>query len=360
MAASQITVLNDLPKFKGDQKPGDTNFQPGINVKTFFRTLDNHFKQQSIDNDQTKLQVLYALIDKEQGNAIDLVTCYAGKDAQYEDVKSEFMLMYPNFTASEFSYAARTALNNNINDPSIFCGMTKIQTQTQALVESYLSHPEMTKVGLLPECEIETVILYPGGGGESGPYTISIQQLLQNFSMHLFTATQLPNSTYDKLAGITPNVSSTRFMSLTVRAAQKQELDESYKCKKKPVIDKNQVIFQVQKREQQTYSKQRGDNKKACFRCGNTNHISKDCRVETYCSFCKIKGHTLKVCRKKKSQGKFCATCKKANSHDTKDCYSNQRLQVANVIEESTFEEPDGEYEDNSIPAREKQISEQE
>lgn len=360
MASSQFTILNDLPKFKGNKRPGESHFQPGINVKTFFRTLDNYFRQQAIshDNDQKKLQVLYALIDKEQGNAIDLVTCYAGKDVRYEDVKAEFLFMYPNFTASEYRHAARTVLESNIANTSTFCGMTKLETQTQALVESYLANPAMTKIGLIPESEVMTIITpHDDEAPQPGPYTITVPELLQNFSMHLIMSNQLPNQTYDKIANITPNVSSTRFMSLAVQAAEKQTLEESYRRKNnsyKKVADANQVIFQVQqseKREQTVNRTQKGAIQKECFRCGDLKHLSKQCRVETYCSFCKLKSHNLKACRKRKAQGKYCSWCKRENSHDTKDCYSAKKI-TTNVMEESQYEDPDRKYEDTGIQTR--------
>ena len=53
----------------------------------------------------------------------------------------------------------------------------------------------------------------------------------------------------------------------------------------------------VPRRQQPDKSQQR----KPCYRCGKTNHDSKDCRfADATCNYCKKKGHIAIVCRKKK------------------------------------------------------------
>ena len=45
------------------------------------------------------------------------------------------------------------------------------------------------------------------------------------------------------------------------------------------------------------------------------------------CSYCKIYGHTAKLCadRIAKAKGKYCHECKLSDSHNTDECYKNSR-----------------------------------
>lgn len=221
----QNIVLNDLPKFSGNPRLHDVNFVQGINVETFIRTLDNYFIQHQITDDVRKLQILFAQIDKEKGDANDLVTCYTGKLIPYIDFTNEFIHMYTiftsNFTSSEFKCATRTKRNED-----------------EATTPQRTSH-EPTR---------------------------------------------------------------------------------------------------------------------ACLKCEQENQIERGCRVDTYCSFCKIRGHTIMLCRKKKSQGKYCRNCNRENSRDTNECYVNQKsidhpqTKRANRINEVCVDDPDREYkEDNEV-----------
>ena len=45
----QLTVLNTLPLFKGNARiTDDDTFIPGVNVRVFFRALENYFEQNNI------------------------------------------------------------------------------------------------------------------------------------------------------------------------------------------------------------------------------------------------------------------------------------------------------------------------
>ena len=61
--ATSLTVINDLPKFRGNATHNEFDtFVQGINVKTFFRSLDNHFEQNKITDNAAKLRLLFAQI----------------------------------------------------------------------------------------------------------------------------------------------------------------------------------------------------------------------------------------------------------------------------------------------------------
>jgi len=330
-----ITVL-DLPKFRGNPKRGEIGFTPGVDVKTFFRSLDNHFSQKNITDNDAKVRTVFAQIDKERGNAIDWANMYAGKCAKYEDVKAEFFHAYPNFISSEFRHAANALADISIHTDDTFSDATRLEVYTRALVEAFVNKREMNALGITSETEIDIV----------GAQTITVPELLQNMILHMIVAQSVPIHIYEKLTGITPNISSTNFMALVIENTSRQTVEEGLRRRNaKKKIDENQAVFKIERSSQKEnyYNKS-----KTCYKCGMKNHISKDCRVDTYCSHCKVKSHNTSVCRKKKAHGKYCAICKRKDSHDTKDCYSNKKKypQSVKILEEtSVMEDVDKEYE---------------
>ena len=96
----------------------------------------------------------------------------AGRQVTYEEVQQEFLSMYPSFTTSEFRHAAKSAITINVKAPSYFAGMTKLETQTRALVDSYLDTAPMRQAGIEPEVELN--------GTQD---KLVVTDLLQNFAM---------------------------------------------------------------------------------------------------------------------------------------------------------------------------------
>ena len=69
MAMNHITILNGLPKFTGNPKPGEAPFKPEIDARTFMRTVENHFENNDVNEDDKKIQILFSSIDKTKGDA---------------------------------------------------------------------------------------------------------------------------------------------------------------------------------------------------------------------------------------------------------------------------------------------------
>ena len=65
---TQITVLNDLPRFAGRPKPGEAPLKNEVDARTFLRTVEIYFVANGITSDEHKLQIVYSLIDKKKGN----------------------------------------------------------------------------------------------------------------------------------------------------------------------------------------------------------------------------------------------------------------------------------------------------
>ena len=377
MSMNRLTILNDLPKFSGNARATDKNFRPGINVKNFFRTIENHFAANNINDDAKKVQILFALISKEQGDALDLINCFAGKTDNFETIKATFLSCYPNFSTSEFTHAVQTVIQHKLENPSLFCGLTKLETITRALVESYLDSSNMKKTGLGLETKIpvkkkkekkegEGEDSDDSDSGDEEQTEIELTNVLQNLLMHMVLSTQLHKKVYKKVSGIMPGTSSTTFMATAVKAAERQKLlDKDEQNKKGRGSTKTpEVIFKVENneyRKPQAGLENNGKGKSipTCFRCNKRGHMAKECRSSvpeqgtdncsrcgkkghshhecylknTKCSFCKRTGHLQKVCRKRLALGKFCSNCKVSNSHDTTECFKGD--QRVNVVEEN-------------------------
>jgi len=377
MAFNQLTVLNDLPRFTGNPKPGEPSFKMEIDARTFMRTVENYFASQSIVSDERKLHVLFSLIDKKKGDAIRLLTCYAGKAVTFEEVKTQFLNMYPSFKATEYQHAAKALLETNISHNNVFCAMTSLENTSRAAAEAYLNHEALTKGDFDIKTKLNaraqtvavpststaataatsaTAATTASSAGSATTATsatppsaepILLVDILQNMLMHLFVSTQTHNKVYEKLNAKGPQISSTQFMADTVKAVEKHKL--LYPTKKSERSD--DVIWQVKKRPdnagrstqrqaQQNVNRPprrnvaltnrpqtsttRTNTEFRCFNCGAKGHSRKECRT---CSFCKVYGHTAKKCtdRIAKARGKYCHECGIADSHNTNECFKSKR-----------------------------------
>ena len=70
-------------------------------------------------------------------------------------------------------------------------------------------------------------LLVPGTSTQTDQIPTPLADLLQNFVLHLFAATQNPNKIYEQVSGVESKTSSTGFISETVKA------QEAYSQKKK-------------------------------------------------------------------------------------------------------------------------------
>ena len=105
MTTNQFTILSELPKFTGNPTLGEPSFKSEVDARTFLRSLENYFLNNEITDDAKKVSVLYSLIDKREGDAIRFITCYQGQKVTFDELKRDFLEMYPSFTVTDFRSA---------------------------------------------------------------------------------------------------------------------------------------------------------------------------------------------------------------------------------------------------------------
>ena len=270
-----VLFLNNLPRFRGNLRPNERESStPFIDVKIFLRSIDNYLTQNNITNNEQKVRILFGQIDQTSGDAVDLFNCYSGRNPRYEAVIDDFISMYPTFNRILFRPSAQNLLSIRVQEPNVFCGMTRLENSARAVVEAYFKKPGMEDLNILEDTLLEL--------GDGGPQ-ITCRRLLQNYTMHLLLATQLDPKTYEKIM-INPDTASTRFMSRVVEQTEKEKLERNeirrshnYRANHN---NQSEVLFQLQGGAQQ-------------------GHELKDCFKKKKCPLCGIVGHEAAYCRKR-------------------------------------------------------------
>ena len=149
--------------------------------------------------------------------------------------------------------------------------------------------------------------------------------------MHIFVSSQVNYKVYKKLENLRPRNASFRFMSETVKAVEKHKIltnpkgqgrstneEVVWKASAQSAPTSRNNANNTPSRSTKQQQHQNNENRSGqtvpttveCYNCDETGHLRKHCKV---CAFCKIEGHTAKVCRKRiaQAQGKYCSFCQK-------------------------------------------------
>jgi len=177
--SQQITVLSDLPKFRGRQRPGD----PGL---------------------------VYNTIDTSAGDAQNIIQHFVGCDPDYERIRSAFLACYPVVSRTDLKFASRMTLQVKIDKPSVVLGMASLQEHTKGLVETFLNLQTTKNTG----CTHNTTLRDTKGVGQQ---EIKVTQLLQVFLIKILSAAQLSDNIYDKTLILGIETAPQEHMTHTIR-----------------------------------------------------------------------------------------------------------------------------------------------
>ena len=360
MSLDQITVLNGLPVFSGNAKPGETSFTSDVDARTFLRSLENHFGNHDVFDDNKKIQIMFSRIHKTKGDAIRFISCYTDRPKlTFNELKTRLLLSYPSYKHTEFKPAARALLATKLTTTNMFCEMTGLENSSRAAAEAYVNNIKLAKNNFDADTilatgrtniagvtiPVDTVASEPTTSRPPPPPpppssssipTILLTETLQNFAMHLFLATQTHTKVYEKLIGEGPENCNTLLMAHTIDAFEKFKMTHAFKKEEKK---KEEAIWKLEQSPiQNRYARRSmpqprdtrdtrdawtpngGRNATQCYNCKQDGHMRKDCKM---CSFCKRYGHTAKGCAERisKSKGKYCHECSLADSHNTDECF---------------------------------------
>ena len=329
---SILTVLDGLPTFAGNPRECDAYFKPEIDAKTFIESLENYFIQNNIQDDEKKITILFGMVDKTKGDAVQLITCLAEDQlVKFKDVKEQILEMYPIAMHTELRYAAQELLATDLTKGPFNENMTALTRLTRAVTQAYVNNTKLTKDQFNGQSVIATASESGPDNTAHVPTTLKLADTLQNFLMHLFISAQTHVKVYDKLNMIGPSTKATRLMSQTVFKALEYKRAHPAKSPEK----NKDVVFKIDQRvsarsgedhkiPRRVRTPQRDNIRLKCFNCNEFGHSRRDCKI---CGYCRKPGHTAKVCeeRIKNSKGKYCQECRIEDSHNTSECYKSSK-----------------------------------
>ena len=373
-----LLILENLPVFRGRlHKNEDPRGTTHVNLRSFLRSLEIFFDVNGVVEDHRKVKILFNQISKEVGDALSVASCYAGRNIDYQEVKEELLAVYPQFESTDFLCASKSLAALNFDASATERdAMTRLEIESRAVVDSYLSAPNIQGVQIFPDTllslhqeppevraprlqqarvvppQVPPRVRAAGLNAENAAdrppeeqqqeeqrqeeqneveeqeeemipvhlNTITVHQLLQNFLMKYHMAAQLDPKIFEKISNISPASRSTKLMAEAIQAAEKQRLTRKSPARK----ERSEFLYHVPTENSTPIE---------CYNCGKLGHYRKECRVKVsssqpnvYCQFCKYKGHTAKKCLKRiKGKVAYCDRCDRLG-HEIKDCRSENNV----------------------------------
>ena len=290
-----------LPKFRGN-RIGNEQFQQGIDVRSFFRTLENYFFNNRVTCDEDKKHILYATIDKDQGDAFTMVETYMKDELTYEEMEAAFKEAYVSVADRGMPEAIKDLLATiNGSYPNFKMELCHVRNNLGTLLETNLNRECIKEQGISKTSLISTT---------NGKPPVQLMDFLLNMGMVMYSAWRTQPRVFDEAKQINSEKQPAELISMLIRTSDEHALRESRK-KNTPKRKTEEVVYKIRENEQ-------------CGKCGRTNHATKDCKANVQCTFCKYKGHTAKECRKRKRQELFCEECG-INGHNEETCWKRNK-----------------------------------
>ena len=335
--SDRMGVMNKLPIFKGKRKNEDRDWREGPSLKTFLEALENHFGEQGIHDDRTKVQIFCNQLDKESGDNQQTLNLTKDSETTYEELKRRFKDTYEGDSIGsnlkKSTYGLRNQIRAGFNfNISARHEMSKLDTNIREAVGAYMLSERIRDMGITENSIIETEVA-----------EISIKDFLINHLLYLTLGPETTDKQWKKIERI-PFDTKTRTLTSRICA----------------IIDADKSTFRG-RQEESRYGNRRDTvygvtrRRTFCTNCRNVGHTREQCRINMECTFCKIPGHTINNCRRRKQGGynsngsvqqrtRFCGYCR-VRGHEEIDCFKkkndNRRCSTCGKVghrEESCFQ----------------------
>ena len=296
--------LNDLPKFRGNRRNRDT-FQQNVEVKSYFRNLENYFFNNKINSDAEKRHILYATVDKEHGDGAKVFHAYLKDKLSYEEVVKLIKRAYMSNSERGLPDAMNDLLETATEtETGLMEKLVDIRNDVENIIEAYMEDESVKRNGISA-----TTTLLTNTGKQ-----IDLTDLLLNMGLKLYVSWKAHPSVYDTCRGVGPEQQPSELITAIINGTGEHNSRKRRKRIDEELKRQEDTVFEIKDR----------DAGKKCGKCGKTNHSTKDCKSHINCKYCGKPGHVSKECRKRLRDTLHCNRCDRSG-HEEENCYAKTK-----------------------------------